>query len=105
MPARLAAIPRAPPVLKLAATGVCWLEEMGARGVERVAPRGRETTTASGTGTGLTTPLKPMLPNARGTSGAWAAEGTATATAADRKSTRLNSSHLGISYAVFCLKK
>src|SRR5205814_9517691 len=27
------------------------------------------------------------------------------ATAKDRKSTRLNSSHLGISYAVFCLKK
>src|SRR5262245_63442660 len=27
------------------------------------------------------------------------------ATAIDRKSTRLNSSHLGISYAVFCLKK
>src|SRR5262245_4377713 len=27
------------------------------------------------------------------------------ATTADRKSTRLNSSHLGISYAVFCLKK
>src|ERR1039458_10639365 len=26
-------------------------------------------------------------------------------TNADRKSTRLNSSHLGISYAVFCLKK
>src|SRR5262245_63152175 len=26
-------------------------------------------------------------------------------TARDRKSTRLNSSHLGISYAVFCLKK
>src|SRR5437899_3536324 len=25
--------------------------------------------------------------------------------AQDRKSTRLNSSHLGISYAVFCLKK
>src|SRR5438045_4720548 len=30
---------------------------------------------------------------------------TPPATAADRKSTRLNSSHLGISYAVFCLKK
>src|SRR5205814_10405740 len=29
--------------------------------------------------------------------GAWSDE--------DRKSTRLNSSHLGISYAVFCLKK
>src|SRR5262245_65247745 len=27
------------------------------------------------------------------------------ATRVDRKSTRLNSSHLGISYAVFCLKK
>src|SRR5436853_1448071 len=26
-------------------------------------------------------------------------------TTSDRKSTRLNSSHLGISYAVFCLKK
>src|SRR5262245_65364599 len=28
-----------------------------------------------------------------------------TGKAIDRKSTRLNSSHLGISYAVFCLKK
>src|SRR5258705_10270104 len=28
-----------------------------------------------------------------------------TALAQDRKSTRLNSSHLGISYALFCLKK
>src|SRR5699024_12676727 len=28
-----------------------------------------------------------------------------TAVAADRKSTRLNSSHVSISYAVFCLKK
>src|SRR5437899_5933401 len=30
---------------------------------------------------------------------------TSTSWRADRKSTRLNSSHLGISYAVFCLKK
>src|SRR6202035_4788453 len=30
---------------------------------------------------------------------------TETATAIDRKSTRLNSSHSSISYAVFCLKK
>src|SRR5437899_10689898 len=30
---------------------------------------------------------------------------TMTPTRPDRKSTRLNSSHLGISYAVFCLKK
>src|ERR1039458_10756638 len=28
-----------------------------------------------------------------------------TGTSSDRKSTRLNSSHLGISYAVFCLKQ
>src|SRR5437899_7891516 len=31
--------------------------------------------------------------------------GAPSARAIDRKSTRLNSSHLGISYAVFCLKK
>src|ERR1039458_8588167 len=31
--------------------------------------------------------------------------GSGESIAADRKSTRLNSSHLGISYAVFCLKK
>src|SRR5438045_7918277 len=31
--------------------------------------------------------------------------GTLMAETQDRKSTRLNSSHLGISYAVFCLKK
>src|SRR5258705_3518410 len=31
--------------------------------------------------------------------------GTARGVFRDRKSTRLNSSHLGISYAVFCLKK
>src|SRR3712207_6891962 len=31
--------------------------------------------------------------------------GPMTATIADRKSTRLNSSHANISYAVFCLKK
>src|SRR5437899_4675430 len=30
---------------------------------------------------------------------------TTTMASSDRKSTRLNSSHLGISYAVFCLKK
>src|SRR2546426_9154775 len=34
-----------------------------------------------------------------------AATASATTAAPDRKSTRLNSSHLVISYAVFCLKK
>src|SRR2546422_6415297 len=33
------------------------------------------------------------------------ADGTVSATLSDRKSTRLNSSHGYISYAVFCLKK
>src|SRR5258705_257615 len=32
-------------------------------------------------------------------------KGIRTSAKPDRKSTRLNSSHLGISYAVFCLKK
>src|SRR5205807_6159902 len=36
---------------------------------------------------------------------AMASEAAVVATAVDRKSTRLNSSHLVISYAVFCLKK
>src|SRR2546430_11378763 len=36
---------------------------------------------------------------------AWAACCRAWATSGDRKSTRLNSSHSQISYAVFCLKK
>src|SRR5256885_7242463 len=40
------------------------------------------------------------LPDRRKTSGR-----SRTLAAADRKSTRLNSSHLVISYAVFCLKK
>src|SRR5438045_6055907 len=35
----------------------------------------------------------------------FAAPGSWTLRVLDRKSTRLNSSHLGISYAVFCLKK
>src|SRR5262245_40354507 len=38
---------------------------------------------------------KPTAPN----------KGKNSAVTRDRKSTRLNSSHLGISYAVFCLKK
>src|SRR3712207_7037007 len=36
---------------------------------------------------------------------AWAGEASHQLRAEDRKSTRLNSSHANISYAVFCLKK
>src|SRR3712207_8836412 len=43
---------------------------------------------------------------AKGEGGAFVAEGRiAPGGALDRKSTRLNSSHANISYAVFCLKK
>src|SRR2546430_6802056 len=45
--------------------------------------------------------LKSIGPVLAGVPGA----GKATERAADRKSTRLNSSHSQISYAVFCLKK
>src|SRR5690349_23853008 len=48
------------------------------------------------------TQRKPLpIPSAR----AGAATAAAGAAEADRKSTRLNSSHVEISYAVFCLKK
>src|SRR2546426_8790202 len=52
--------------------------------------------------------VRPMLP-AKRVSPAKSLPGCAACSAAkpggDRKSTRLNSSHLVISYAVFCLKK
>src|SRR2546421_2217311 len=46
-----------------------------------------------------------MLPHAAGFLDAWLSPGIAQTLFADRKSTRLNSSHDQISYAVFCLKK
>src|SRR5688572_32571169 len=46
-----------------------------------------------------------MLPVPRSTLESVFAAQTVTAPAKDRKSTRLNSSHSQISYAVFCLKK
>src|SRR2546421_9713357 len=52
-------------------------------------------------------PLPRRLPNIAITFGTpWrAASGRVTSSSRDRKSTRLNSSHDQISYAVFCLKK
>src|ERR1035441_4546586 len=57
-------------------------------------------------------PLARFVPSSRGWVGrpskdrlAIASAFVAKAVYGDRKSTRLNSSHLGISYAVFCLKK
>src|SRR5438477_9290713 len=52
----------------------------------------------------------PLLQSASGLLEIWSGGRTAdyfplTNTVLDRKSTRLNSSHMSISYAVFCLKK
>src|SRR5947199_9575356 len=53
--------------------------------------------------------LHDALPISRGRrGGGWSRSRSGPSPSApsrDRKSTRLNSSHLGISYAVFCLKK
>src|SRR2546430_10013065 len=46
-----------------------------------------------------------MLSATRRPAASCASSGTKVPTAQDRKSTRLNSSHSQISYAVFCLKK
>src|SRR5438067_6342538 len=62
---------------------------------------------------GRLTPARAQLPADYGASVAQRnaslrrllAGASATRCAADRKSTRLNSSHVSISYAVFCLKK
>src|SRR5262245_58066213 len=48
---------------------------------------------------------RPSCERGSARAGISAARSCATAISPDRKSTRLNSSHLGISYAVFCLKK
>src|SRR5947199_2916323 len=48
---------------------------------------------------------RPSGPGCSALGGSSAGGTTRRAASGDRKSTRLNSSHLGISYAVFCLKK
>src|SRR5689334_24803464 len=45
------------------------------------------------------------VPSSMTTAQNWIPNDSATVSATDRKSTRLNSSHSSISYAVFCLKK
>src|SRR5699024_11858456 len=78
---------------------ICRADAGGARGPLR--------------GRGLHRGGTPAAQPLAGAGGAVAAGGAATAppapargcAAGDRKSTRLNSSHVSISYAVFCLKK
>src|SRR5437899_9280439 len=50
-------------------------------------------------------PIYCLAPPADGHAGERRGRADRHCAAVDRKSTRLNSSHLGISYAVFCLKK
>src|SRR2546430_10035371 len=57
---------------------------------------------ASAAGYGKRTPLEEFPSHGRGGQGVIALQ---TSDRKDRKSTRLNSSHSQISYAVFCLKK
>src|SRR3712207_7936781 len=55
---------------------------------------------------GVTPCIRPDEPHALAARFAWVpAPHTPTTEKPDRKSTRLNSSHANISYAVFCLKK
>src|SRR3712207_8452908 len=61
---------------------------------------------APGSDAGQSAPRTSSKKSARGTqASAPAARAQQSAAAEDRKSTRLNSSHANISYAVFCLKK
>src|SRR5690625_1853459 len=96
-------------------TGVC-----GAAAIAAVAPivNAKDEETAIGVGiialvgtvfAIIYTILRPILPLLPTDYGIWSGislhELAHVAIAADRKSTRLNSSHVAISYAVFCLKK
>src|SRR5258707_4279316 len=49
--------------------------------------------------------LDPIMPQYLSELITWTAIGARTTESQDRKSTRLNSSHANISYAVFCLKE
>src|SRR6266498_4558038 len=63
-----------------------------------LAPVNRSSTSAGGPSAPARPPLTASaLPGCRRPQGLWGS--------GDRKSTRLNSSHVRISYAVFCLKK
>src|SRR2546426_9298835 len=72
----------------------------------RAADRPRPTRPVGGAGARRVRPCRPRDVGAmRGNGDVPSVEGGGDLSAIDRKSTRLNSSHLVISYAVFCLKK
>src|SRR2546422_3993926 len=61
--------------------------------------------TLNGTDKNLTITMPITVIDATGSGSGWNVTITSTTFSTDRKSTRLNSSHGYISYAVFCLKK
>src|SRR5256885_10125513 len=86
------------PHLPKCPTGIQGLDEITGGGL----PRGRPTLVCGGAGCGKTLLAAEFL--VRGAV-QFDEPGVLMAFEEDRKSTRLNSSHLVISYAVFCLKK
>src|SRR5690606_15063092 len=70
-------------------------------GVMQASGRGGRLLTATLAGFAVQLPLAYLLSAWIGVTGVW----LSMAAGADRKSTRLNSSHVKISYAVFCLNK
>src|ERR1039458_10647562 len=86
-----------------------WVRERLPAQASQAAPRGDAGYRERSRGGGATLPFPPeaaIPPQAgEGVSPARASVAPHATASIDRKSTRLNSSHLGISYAVFCLQK
>src|SRR5690625_6441558 len=74
--------------------------------LEITCPGEMEVTRVSGRNTRRLPATSTTKPTARAGPRSWGSTTTSrTLATTDRKSTRLNSSHVAISYAVFCLKK
>src|SRR5207249_11844410 len=87
------------PVITIAPAGTVWFAETGARKLGRLDLS--ELTIAEYTSPELVAPIQVAVDN---TGTVWFTD-HGNNEFGDRKSTRLNSSHVSISYAVFCLKK
>src|SRR3712207_8454597 len=70
-----------------------------------LALSGRYTTNECGGSVKVTSPVESITAGARQPGPSHSTSAEETTRRQDRKSTRLNSSHANISYAVFCLKK
>src|SRR5260221_695362 len=96
------------PVLQALGAVVDYGERTILQGLDLAVNAGEIYALLGANGAGKTTTLSMLLGFVRPRSGQVRVQGVDPVTApaqADRKSTRLNSSHTVISYAVFCLKK